>query len=344
MSLSNRVTTLRTFQSHSNLGQRIMLNTQPVETSTTPTKAGSNELDARIQFHVDLLRASHARTVESVIETGKRLRSAQTELGVHAFKAMFSDDRPNDARPPFGYRTAMGLMAVAEHPVISNENMHGSLPTSWSVLEELTRVPVPLLTEAIEQKRIHPEISKTEIRKLKSDLREKPEVEIDHYPEPPEPTERSADDQEYAEAVAHIIAFLTYTSVDTIFAPTRSSPKDAWARQLTYYFLHTHLGWAQARVADAFTRDKSSIAHGVEQVERQRSHEMFDGWMDRMFAIIEAARNLREESNQLFEEATALAKAERMEEEEADAFHENYDPDEDINLDDDEDPAAEIAA
>ena len=50
---------------------------------------------------------------------------------------------------PFGIRSAQMLMAVAQHPVISNTKHVSFLPPSWGTLYELTKVHslLPLLCE-----------------------------------------------------------------------------------------------------------------------------------------------------------------------------------------------------
>jgi hypothetical protein len=58
---------------------------------------------------------------------------------------------------PFGDRTAQRLMEIARNPVLSNPTYRSLLPPSWRTLAELTRLPVPVLQQAIDDGKISPD-------------------------------------------------------------------------------------------------------------------------------------------------------------------------------------------
>ena len=56
---------------------------------------------------------------------------------------------------PFGERTARRFMTIANHPILSKAN-HGSLlPPSWGTLYELSKLPEPVLTDALKSGQWH---------------------------------------------------------------------------------------------------------------------------------------------------------------------------------------------
>lgn len=124
------------------------------------------------------LRAS----AENIIEAGRLLIEAKAACAHGEFLRLFNDhSNPVDGCLPFGRATAMRLMAIAGCPVISNVAHAQHLPTSWTTLYELTRLPEPDLIDAIESGRVTPELKRSDVRKLITDASDDdPQVE----PEP----------------------------------------------------------------------------------------------------------------------------------------------------------------
>ena len=61
------------------------------------------------------------------------------------------------------------LMAIANHPIISDRN-HGSvLPSSWRTLYELARLPNAVLLAALADGIIHPKMERKDARALVDD-------------------------------------------------------------------------------------------------------------------------------------------------------------------------------
>jgi hypothetical protein len=97
--------------------------------------------------------AAFQKTVASIIEIGRLLNDSKETLGHGSFEAMV------ESKLPFTLRTARMFMAIAEHPVISNRNHVSVLPAAWSTLYQITRLPLRLVEECIEDGRINPKLS-----------------------------------------------------------------------------------------------------------------------------------------------------------------------------------------
>jgi hypothetical protein len=115
--------------------------------------------------HGSLTRTEHAEriasawrdSVQSNIETGRRLIQAKADLKHGVFMLMVEDDLP------FEPRTGRMLMAVAGSPRITNRN-HGSvLPASWRTLYELTKLSDDVFQARIADGTIHPEMQRKDV-------------------------------------------------------------------------------------------------------------------------------------------------------------------------------------
>jgi hypothetical protein len=98
-------------------------------------------------------------TVDEILDVGDMLIKATQQLKGE-FEAMVEQDLA------FGPRTARMLKAVADHVVLSDRKHASALPLSWRTLYELTKVPLPVLEQAIEDGRIHPEMECQEVREF----------------------------------------------------------------------------------------------------------------------------------------------------------------------------------
>jgi hypothetical protein len=67
---------------------------------------------------------------------------------------------------PFGIRSAQMLMAIAEHPQLSNTKHVSLLPRSWGTLYELTKVPEPVLDRAFQDRVITPDMARKAVQAL----------------------------------------------------------------------------------------------------------------------------------------------------------------------------------
>jgi hypothetical protein len=104
-----------------------------------------------------IIVASWRTMVEGVLETGRLLIEAKKELPHGEFEDMIGE------KLPFGSRTAQRLMRVAEHPILSNPTHVSLLPPSWGTLYRLAELPDDVLTEMIEDRKLHCEITRKEV-------------------------------------------------------------------------------------------------------------------------------------------------------------------------------------
>jgi len=67
---------------------------------------------------------------------------------------------------------------------------------------------------------------------------------------------------------------------EDILMPTRGSQYLALARQIAMYLTHVGFGMSLHRVANAFGRDRSTIAHACHLIEDRRDEREFDEFVD----------------------------------------------------------------
>lgn len=67
---------------------------------------------------------------------------------------------------------------------------------------------------------------------------------------------------------------------EDLLIPTRGAPNSALARQIAMYLTHVGFGMSLHRVANAFGRDRSTIAHACHLIEDKRDDMAFDAFID----------------------------------------------------------------
>lgn len=68
-------------------------------------------------------------------------------------------------------------------------------------------------------------------------------------------------------------------SAAEIWADGKATSRHAWAtlaRHVCYYLAHTELGFSLSAIAEAFSRDRTSVKHGVNRVEDMRDTPIFE--------------------------------------------------------------------
>jgi hypothetical protein len=96
------------------------------------------------------------------------LNEAKDDLrGTGSFEPMIK------SRLPFTPRTAQMLMEIARHPITSNPKHVSLLPASWGTLYQITRLPLRLVEECIEDGRINPKTERKDITALASSPRQR---------------------------------------------------------------------------------------------------------------------------------------------------------------------------
>ncbi|MFZ4120967.1 MAG: helix-turn-helix domain-containing protein [Caulobacterales bacterium] len=90
--------------------------------------------------------------------------------------------------------------------------------------------------------------------------------------------QRRADDAA-ARLPVGLFSFAWGISVEEISAATRRSAEAAFARQGVMYLCRVGVGLSLSRVAHAFGRDRSTIAHACRIIEDRSDMPQFDAWI-----------------------------------------------------------------
>jgi hypothetical protein len=106
--------------------------------------------------------------VGSTNDAGQGLLAVKAKVPRGDFLRMFQGHARAIGHPlPFGGRTAQMFMAIAAHPVLSDPNHGSSLPNHWRTLYELSHLPVSMLTKALADGRVYPEMARQDVLLLK---------------------------------------------------------------------------------------------------------------------------------------------------------------------------------
>lgn len=87
-------------------------------------------------------------------------------------------------------------------------------------------------------------------------------------------------DRKRADFAASLTAFAVGVPPEDLLHPTRLSATASFARQAAMYLCHVAFSMSLARVAQAFRRDRSTVAHACHRMEDRRDDNRFDEWMD----------------------------------------------------------------
>lgn len=101
--------------------------------------------------------------------------------------------------------------------------------------------------------------------------------------------ERRAADDAAALLVASVVGYGLGVPEDEILTLERGSATAAFARQVAMYLCHTGFELSLARVAAAFGRDRSTVAHACHCVEDRREEPQFDVWITALEAMLKRA-------------------------------------------------------
>jgi Protein of unknown function (DUF3102) len=125
------------------------------------------------------IKAAWQKAVSSIVETGKVLHEIRKEVPHGDWGRLFQGPGK-----PFSSRTAGMLMAIAEHPVLSNRKHASDLPASWYCLLLLSSLPAERLELLIANKTVHADLVRSEIeailRRENSRIRRATHVLDDH--------------------------------------------------------------------------------------------------------------------------------------------------------------------
>lgn len=97
------------------------------------------------------------------------------------------------------------------------------------------------------------------------------------------------EDRARAQLAAAVAAFALGVRSEDILGPTRGAAEAAFARQVAMYLAHVAFEMSLARVAAAFGRDRSTVAHACHAIEDRRDAVAFDGWLEDLEGMLREA-------------------------------------------------------
>lgn len=100
---------------------------------------------------------------------------------------------------------------------------------------------------------------------------------------------KRAEDGVAAELAANVVSYALGVPAHAIVDDARGCSKTAFARQLAMYLCHVAFELSLSRVAAAFGRDRSTVAHACHAIEDRRDEDQFDLWMSSLEAMMRAA-------------------------------------------------------
>ncbi len=101
----------------------------------------------------------------------------------------------------------------------------------------------------------------------------------------------AADDDDAAAAhlAASVAGYALNVSLWEIAETARGSAQVAFARQVAMYLCHVSFELSLARVAIAFGRDRSTVAHACHAIEDRRDESQFDLWIGALETMLRDA-------------------------------------------------------
>jgi len=128
------------------------------------------------KYFADKISSELRKSVESIINAGKWLIAAKSELPHGEFLKMVERDLK------IASTTAQRLMIIARHPLISNASNSKLLPTSWDTLYNLTTLPEDVVRKGLRDGSINKNTMGKDVRALKtaSNSNNKKEEETTH--------------------------------------------------------------------------------------------------------------------------------------------------------------------
>jgi len=98
--------------------------------------------------------------------------------------------------------------------------------------------------------------------------------------------ERRAADVAAAQLAAGVAAYSLSVGEAEILGRDRGVAQVAFARQVAMYLCHVGFELSLARIAIAFDRDRSTVAHACHAIEDRREDAQFDLWISALEASL----------------------------------------------------------
>lgn len=87
-------------------------------------------------------------------------------------------------------------------------------------------------------------------------------------------------DRNNAYLAVSLVGYALEIKAERILQPSRGPRDLVRARQAAMYLTHVGLGMSLSRVAAAFERDRSTVAHACHRIEEMRDEPAFDVWLE----------------------------------------------------------------
>lgn len=92
-----------------------------------------------------------------------------------------------------------------------------------------------------------------------------------------------------ARLAAGVVSFSLGAPLNAIFEEVRGPAQVAYARQVAMYLCHVAFEFSLTRVALAFERDRSTVAHACHAIEDRREDPRFDDWLTSLELMLREA-------------------------------------------------------
>ena len=87
-------------------------------------------------------------------------------------------------------------------------------------------------------------------------------------------------DRNNAYLAVRLVGYALEITAEKILQAARGPRNLVHARQAAMYLTHVGLGMSLSRVAAAFERDRSTVAHTCHRIEEMRDESAFDIWLE----------------------------------------------------------------
>lgn len=98
-----------------------------------------------------------------------------------------------------------------------------------------------------------------------------------------------AEDEAFARLAADVASYALGVPADAILRLPREDRRVAFARQVAMYLCHVAFELSLQRVANAFGRDRSTVAHACHLIEDKREEERFEFWVTGLETMLRRA-------------------------------------------------------
>lgn len=97
------------------------------------------------------------------------------------------------------------------------------------------------------------------------------------------------DDEAAARLAAGAASYALGVPETSILGEARGSSETAFARHVAMYLCHVGFELSLTRVAQAFGRDRSTVAHACHVIEDRREEPQFDLWIGSLESMLRTA-------------------------------------------------------